>query len=151
KRGQPVEVGEQGLRVDADLALDDQPGAVLPVGEVLDVGDALQALGLVDLVGDLLDDLLGADAVGQLDDGDRLPAAAALQGADLHAAAHPPDAAAGLVRAADLVEAQQQPAGGQVGAGDKLHDLVERRRRVVDQPAGGGDDLAEVVRDHVGR
>ena len=42
QRGEPVEVGEQRLRVDADLALDDQPGAVLAVGEVLDVGDALQ-------------------------------------------------------------------------------------------------------------
>ncbi len=59
---------EQRLRVDAHLALDDQPRAVLAVGEVLDVGDAGEPLGLVDLVGDLLDHLLRADAVGQLGD-----------------------------------------------------------------------------------
>ena len=151
QRGEPVEVGQQRLRVHADLALHHQAGAVLPVGEVLDVGDAGQPLGLVHLVGDGRDDLLGADAVRKLGDGDGLPAAAALQRADLHPPAHAHHAAPGLVRAAHLVQAEQQPAGGQVGAGHELHELVERGVRVVDQPAGGLDHLAEVVRDHVRR
>ncbi len=43
---EPVQVREQRLRVHPDLAFDDQPGAVLPVGQVLDVGDALQSRGL---------------------------------------------------------------------------------------------------------
>src|SRR3712207_9271098 len=40
QRRQPVEVGQQRLRVDAHLALDDQAGAVVAVGQVLYVGDA---------------------------------------------------------------------------------------------------------------
>ena len=43
------------------------------------------------------------------------------------------------------------PPGGQVGPGHELHELVERRVRVVEQVAGGADDLDEVVRRHVGR
>ena len=66
-----VELLEDRLGVEAVLDLDDQAQAVLAVGEVLDVGDALELLGLHELL-DLLDDLLGADAVGQLGDDDAL-------------------------------------------------------------------------------
>ena len=67
----PVELLEQRLGDEAVLDLDDQPQAVVAVGEVLDVGDALELLGLHELL-DPLDDLLGADAVGQLGDDDAL-------------------------------------------------------------------------------
>ena len=60
-----VELLEERLGDEAVLDLDDQPQAVLAVGEVLDVGDALELLGLDQRL-DPLDDLLGADAVGQL-------------------------------------------------------------------------------------
>ena len=43
-RRQPVELLEHRLGVEAVLDLDDEPQAVLAVGEVLDVGDALQLL-----------------------------------------------------------------------------------------------------------
>ena len=72
-RGQPVELLEQRLGVEAVLDLDDQPQAVLAVGEVLDVGDALQLLALHQRL-DPLDDLLGAHAVRQLGDDDALAA-----------------------------------------------------------------------------
>ena len=45
-RGQLVELLEQRLGDEAVLDLDDQPQALLAVGEVLDVGDALELLGL---------------------------------------------------------------------------------------------------------
>ena len=40
--GQPIQLFEQGVRVEAVLDLDHQPGAVGQVGQVLDVGDALE-------------------------------------------------------------------------------------------------------------
>ncbi len=69
ERGQPVELGQHRLAVEAGLDLEDQLGAELAVGEVLDVGDALQLLAGDELL-DLGDDALGADAVRQLGDGD---------------------------------------------------------------------------------
>ena len=42
-------------------------------------------------------------------------------------------AAAGPVGLADAVAAADRAAGGEVGAGDDLHQLVELDRRVVDQ------------------
>ena len=74
-RGQLVELLEQRLGVEAVLDLDDQPQPLVAVGEVLDVGDALELLGLHQGL-DPLDDLLGADAVGQLGDHDALAARA---------------------------------------------------------------------------
>jgi hypothetical protein len=54
----PVELLEDRLGVEAVLDLDHQPQALLAVGEVLDVGDALQLLALDQRL-DPLDDLLG--------------------------------------------------------------------------------------------
>ena len=72
-RGELVELLEQRLGDEAVLDLDDQPQAVLAVGEVLDVGDALELLGQHQRL-DPLDDPLGADAVRQLGDDDALAA-----------------------------------------------------------------------------
>ncbi len=117
-----------------------------PVGEVLDVADALQLLAL-DQDLDPLDDLLGADAVGQLGDDDALAPA---QGLDARGGAHPEAAAAGLVGVADPVEPDDLAAGGQVGAGDEPHQVVEGRLGLHDQVPQRLDDLDEVVRGHVG-
>src|SRR5580765_3697778 len=70
-RRQLVELLEDGIGVEAVLDLDDQSQAVLAVGEVDDVADALQPLGL-DEVLDLLLHLLRPDEVGQLGDDDAL-------------------------------------------------------------------------------
>ncbi len=72
-RRQPVELLQDRLGVEAVLDLDHEPQPVLAVGEVLDVGDALQLLGLHERL-DLLDHPLRADAVGQLGDDDALAA-----------------------------------------------------------------------------
>ena len=64
-RREPVQLGEDGLGVEAGPDLDDQVQAAVAVGQVLEVGDAGDLLGL-DEVLDPGDDLLRADAVGQL-------------------------------------------------------------------------------------
>ena len=67
ERRQPVELLEHRVGAEAGLDADDEAQAVGAIGEVGDVGDAADLLG-VDAVLDLLDDLLGADEVGQLGD-----------------------------------------------------------------------------------
>src|SRR6185437_5508495 len=146
-RRQPVQLGEDGLRVEAGPDLDDQVQAAVAVGEVLEVGDAGDLLRL-DEVLDPGDDLFRADAVGQLGDDDA--GLARVQLLDLGGGAGLEYAPAGLVGLPDAVEAGDVAAGRQVRARDVLHQLRERRVRVLQQVAGGGDDLGEVVRRHVG-
>ena len=66
-----VKTFQDGLRVETILDLDDETGAVLEIGEVLDVGDASQFLGL-DQCLDLGNDLLRAHGVWKLGDDDSL-------------------------------------------------------------------------------
>ena len=100
------------------------------------------------MVLDLLDDLLGADEVGQLGDDDPLAA----RGDRLDPGRRPgaERTAAGEVGVADAVEADDPAAARQVGAGHELHEVVERAGGVGDEVPGGADDLDEVVRGHVG-
>ena len=135
-RRQLVQLLEHGVGVEAVLDLDDQAQAVLAVGEVLDVGDALQLLGLHEGL-DLLDDLLGADEVGQLGDDDALPARGELLDAGRGPGAEA--AAAGEVGVADAVEPDDPAAAGQVGAGHEPHQVVERAVGVGDEVPGGAD------------
>ena len=119
----------------------------MPVGEVLQVGDAVQLLGL-DQVLDAGHDLFRADAVGQLGDHD----AGATGGDRLDRGRRPgaEDAAAGLVGFPDPLQPHDAPAGGQVRPRHEAHQLIQRRIRVADQVPRRRDDLAEVVRRHVG-
>ena len=143
----PVELLEERLGVEAVLDLDDELEALGAVGEVFDVGDALQLLGLHEHL-DALDDPLRADVVRQLGDDDALaPRRDAL---DPGAGAHAERAAAGLVGVADAVEADDLAAGGEVGAGDEAHQVVEGRLRVGDQVPQRLHDLDQVVRRQVG-
>ena len=147
-RGEPVELGQHRLRVEAGPDLDDQVQAPVAVGQVLQVGDADQLLGL-DQVLDPGDDLLRADRVGQL--GDHDPGLARVELLDLDRRAGAEDAAAGLVRLPDAVEADDVAAGRQVGSRDVLHQLLDAGVRVLEQVPGGRDDLGQVVRRHVRR
>ncbi len=146
-RRQLVELLQHGLRVEAVLDLDDQAQAVRAVGEVLDVGDALELLR-ADQVLDLRDDLLGADREGQFGDDQALAARRhVLHG---HRRADLEGAAAVLVGVLDAREPDDPAARGQVGTRHEAHQRLQVRVRVADQVAGGRDDLAEVVRGHVG-
>ncbi len=143
-----VELLEDRLRVEAVLDLDDQLQTLVAVGQVLDVGDALQLLGLDQLL-DPLDHPLGADVVGQLGDHDAL--APRRDVLDPHAGPHPERSSAGLVGLPDPVQSDDLAAGRQVGSGHEPHQVVERRLRVVDQVAQRLHDLDQVVRGQVGR
>ncbi len=147
-RRELVELLEQRLGDEAVLDLDDQAQSVGAVGEVLDVGDALELLGQHQRL-DPLDDPLGADAVGELGDDDALLAGG--DRLDAGGGAHLEGAAAGLVGVTDAVEAHDLAARGQVGAGDVAHQVVQRRLRRGDEVPQGLDDLDEVVRGDVGR
>ena len=142
----PVELLEQRLGVEAVLDLDDEAQALLAVGEVLDVRDALDLLALDERL-DPLDDLLGADAVGQLGHHDAL--AARRHRLDPGGGPHPERAAAGQVGVADALEPDDLAAGGQVRAGDEAHQPVDVGLRVVDEVPERLDDLDQVVRRDV--
>jgi hypothetical protein len=147
-RGERVQLVEDDLGVLAALQLDDDPHA-LAVGLVAQVGDALDLL-VVDELRDALDELRLVDLVRDLRDDDRFLVAARRllhdrPGPDLHGA--PP----GLVRVADALGAVDEGAGGEVRAGEPLHELSEGRVRVLDQLDRRVDDLREVVRRDVRR
>ena len=138
ERGVLVEGGEHRLGVEAVLNFDDEAQTVGAVGQVDHVGDAGELLG-VDAVFDLFDDLFGADHVRQFGDDNALLAGADLLDGDLCAGLE--GAAAGFVGVTDSAQAHDGAAGGQIGAGDELHDVFEACLGVGDEVAGTGDDL----------
>ena len=160
-----VEVVEHHLRHLAALEFDHDTHA-LAVGFVADVGDALERL-LAHQVGDALDQLRLVDLIGDLGDDDRLPVAAATERLDLAARPHDDGAATGGIGRGDAGPADQHTAGREVGARDVLREApallvaTERLRTTlfVDRERllriGDGDDpvddLGEVVRRDVGR
>jgi hypothetical protein len=91
--------------------------------------------GLVHLIGDLGDD-------------DGLAVAPDLL--DLRPAAHQDRAAPGVIGRADAGVAEDQAAGGEIGPGHDLDQLVDADLGVVDIGDAGVDHLAEIVRRHVG-
>src|SRR5690606_31403937 len=99
------------------------------------LGDLLDQPRLVHLVRDLGDDDRLAAVVGHLDLG---------AGADAHAAA------AGAVGQLDAADAVDDAGGGEVRAGDVLHQRVDVQLRVVDQRQQAVHHLGEVVRRDVG-
>ncbi len=123
-----VELLEDRLGDEPVLDLDDEVEPLVAVGEVLDVGDALELLGLDELL-DRLDDLLGTDVVGQLGDDDAL--ASGRDALDACRGAHAERAVARGVRVADALEPDDLAAGRQIGAGDEPHEVVEVGRRVA--------------------
>ena len=141
-----VELVEHDLRLRAALELDDDAHAVAialvaHVADVVDdlfgdqLGDALDELGLVDLVGDLGDD-------------DRLFFLGQVFGGDL--GAHHEAAAAGLVGVDDAALAVEESAGGEIGTLHVLENFDEARLGILDEFDGGVHDFGEVVRRNVG-
>ncbi len=148
-RGVLVELVEHDLgdRVALELDHEAHPALVGLVAQVGDLGDPL----VVDEVGDLLDQVAGAallDHEGQLGDDDRL--LAVLERLDVRARLHAHPAAAGLVGVADAGAAEDDPAGGEVGALDVAHQALDLDLGIVDVGDRGVDHLAQVVRRDVG-
>ena len=148
QRRELVELVEDDVRVFALLDRDDDPHRLLAVAVVVDVGHAGDPPA-VDQLGQLLEERLLGELVGDLGEDDL--GAAVLQLLDLVLGPDDDPAAARAVRLLDAHPAADRAAGGEVGAGDDLHDLVELDRRVVDVGDQGVADLAQVVRRDRGR
>ena len=153
-----VEVVENDLRHLGALQLDDDAHAVA-IGFVTQIGDALDRL-LADQVGNPFDQLRLVDLIRDLGEDDRLPVAL-LVGFDRVPGAHHDRAAAGHVGLDGALAADDLPRGREVGRRNQAHQIPQllggaqpraglREMRVLDQPHAAVDDLAEVVRRHVG-
>ena len=127
------------------------------IGFVADVGNALEHL-LANEFRDALDQPGLVDLIGNGVDDDAL-AVAFLRDFDLRLGAHDHHAAAGQVRLLDSLSADDVAAGRKVGSRDELQHLallLRKRRllvrlRALDQPDRGVDDLPHVVRRDVRR
>ncbi|MNX79391.1 hypothetical protein D3C86_1110200 [compost metagenome] len=142
-----VEVVEHHLGVGVALELDDHADAVA-IALVAQIRDAVELL-VLDQVGDLLDEGIGAHLVGQLGDDDRV--LVALDLLDLGDGAQGDGAAAGGVGLVDALLAQDDGAGREVGALDVLDQVARGEAGLFDHRDQAVDDLAQVVRRDVGR
>ena len=140
-----VQLVEHHLRDGVLLEVDDDVDAVA-VGAVVDVAD-LGKLLLAHELAKLLEQALTVHLVGNLRHHDGALAVLAL----LHLAlrAHGERAAARLVRVTDALLAHDDAAGGEIRAGEDLHQILGRHLRIVQHEAGGVDRLAQVVRRDV--
>ena len=153
QRGVLEQLVEHLARLGVALQFDDDGDAVAVgrVADVADVGD--DALG--DQLGHALDEQRLVDLEGQLGDVDLHPLGVGPRNRlDLGHAAHDHPAAAGGVGAADAFGAQDDAGGGEVGAFDELHQLVEGDVVDVVLPVDEEDErvanFVQVVRRDVG-
>ena len=145
--GEPPELVEHHVSDRVALDLDNDAHAIA-IGLIAEIRDALDALlanefrhaldqrGLVDLVGDLVND-------------QRLAILAQLFDHDL--GAHDDGAAAGCVSGADARAPENRPAGREVGPRNMLQQFLERDVWLVHQGEKAVDHLAKIVRRDVGR
>ena len=145
--GEAEEVVEDHVGLGVGLDGHDDVHAHVALGEVLDVGDALD-LVVLDEVAEVDEHLALVHAVGELGDYDLL--AAVLLGDDLRLGANLEGGAAGGVHLADGGAAADDGAGGEVGALDDLQEVVDGALRVVDLELDGVAELGKVVRRDVG-
>ena len=141
-----LQVGQHLLGIGIPAQLHHHPHP-LAVGFVADVGDAAD-LAVVHLLGQLLDPARLAQLVRQLGDHHRAAAVAALAGLYLLDVGHAPHrdaAAAAEIGVAHAAAHQHFAAGGEVGPGHQLQQLLVGEIRSADQGDQGVDDLAEVM------
>ena len=143
-----VQVIENDLADLAALQFDDDAHARL-VGLVADVGDAFDLL-LVDQLGDLLDQRLLVNLIGNLVDDQRLAVAPA-DILEVRPGAHHDTAATGLVAFAHAHHAVDQPGRREVRRRNQLNQVVDGNRRVFQQGEAAAHHFAQVVRRDVGR
>ena len=140
-----VEIVDDDLGDGVALDLDDHARVLIRlVAHGGDVGDDL----LVHQLGDALHQHRAVHVVRNFRDDDLLAAAFELLDADL--AAHLHAAAPGLEILLDALQPADHAAGREIRPFDELHQLLERDVRVVDLRADAVDDLAQIMRRHVG-
>ena len=135
------ETVQDHLGIGVSFQLDDHAHSVA-VRLVAQIRDPLEAL-FVHLVGDVLDELALVDLVGQLRHDDAGAALAVLL--KLRAGAHDDLAAAGEIRLPDPAAAHDDAPGGKVRPGDVLHEIGERGLGVIQHADAGVDDLGEIM------
>ncbi len=135
------EVVQHHLGVGILFQLDDHPHTVA-VGLVPQVGNAVQAL-VLDLLGNVLDELALVDLIGQLRNDDPHPVLAEFL--EFRSGPHHHLAAAGGVGGADAAAAHDDAAGGEVRAGDVLHQIRQGGLRVIQHTDAGINDLRQIV------
>ena len=143
-----VQVVEDDLADLAALQFDDDAHARL-VGLVADVGDAFDLL-LVDQFGDLLDQRLLVNLIGNLVDDQRLAVAPA-DILEVRPGAHHDTAATGLVAFAHAHHAVDQAGRREVRRRNQLDQVIDGNRRVFQQGEAAAHHFAQVVRRDVGR
>ena len=141
-----VELVDDDLRVLVTLQLDDH--ARVLVGLVAEVGDLVEDL-LGAEVGDMLHQGGAVDVVGQLREDDLL--LAVLHLLRVGDAADADDAAAGAEILLDAFLAVDDAAGREVRTDDDLLEVLDGGAGLVDDEAGGLDELVQVMRRDVGR
>ena len=147
-RRQGVELVENDLGVLAALQLDDDAHA-LAVGFVAQVRDPVDLL-VVDELGDALDQLGLVDLIGNLGDDDRF-LVAARRLLDHRPGPHLDRPAARLVGVPDPLGPVDEGSGGEVRPRQPLHQLGERGLGMLDELDRGVDHLRQVVRRNVRR
>src|SRR5690606_11011972 len=147
--GLGVQVVEDDLGHLATTQLDDHTHAVL-VGLVAQLADALELLFL-DQLGNTLDQLGLVNLVGQLVDDDLLAAADLVDILDFAAGPDIDTTPAGLVGLDDSRTAIDDAGGGEVRARYVFHQLVDGDIRIGDDRQTAIDYLGQVVRRNIGR
>ena len=147
ERCEPVELLKQSSRIETTLHPNNEAQAMVSVGQVGHVADPHELLR-VDSILDLVDDPLGSDKVGKFCD--HQTGFAGTEALDAHGRSSLEASFTGLVSLQDSLEPDNRAARGQVGSGNKRHQVLERGVGVVDQVARRIDDLAHVVGGHVG-
>ena len=142
-----VEVVEHHLRHRATLEFDHQAHARF-VGLVLDVADVFDLLLVHQLGHAFLQGLL-IYLVGQFVDDDRL-ALTFVNVFKVALGAHHHTAATGAVTVFDAAHAVNNAGGREVGRGNDLHQIVDRRVGMAEHMQTGVDHFVQVVRRDIG-
>ena len=147
-----VQVVQHDLGYRVPLQHDDQALAGAAAALVPDVGDPADP-AVLDQLGDLRGQVVRVDLVGEFGDDQAGTAAGIL--VDIHHGAHGDRAPAGPVGVLDAAAPHDQPAGGEVGPLDPLHQRFEQLLvgglEVLQVPPDARGHLTQVVRGDVGR
>ncbi len=144
--GEAIKLVEHNVRHRVAAQFDDNAIAIA-IGLVAQRGNAFELL-LAHQFADALDHMRLVHLIGDFGDDDGFPIAAQRFKRDL--AAHHNGAAAEMIGGANALAAQNDAAGREIRARHDADEVVDRKRRVVDQRDAGVDHLAEIVRRNVG-
>ena len=144
--GRFEQVVEDDLAHGVALEFDDDADP-FAVGFVADLADAVDLL-VLDEIGDAFDQAGLVDHVGELVDDDDLFFAGLF---DMGFGAYLDAAAAGFISVDDPFFAENGSARREVRRLDVVHDVGQRRLGIVDEVDQRGDDFTGVVRGNVGR